>query len=109
MTSHDSKHDRRLLRVLNALPHRVRRAYLSLIRPDTKWVRRPLSMALIAGGTLGFLPVLGFRMLPLGALLLGEDIPPVRRATLRALDQTQYWWSHWRQRGRRRAGRCKST
>jgi hypothetical protein len=41
---------------------------------------------------LGFLPVLGLWMLPVGALLIGEDIPPVRRATLGALGRVQRWW-----------------
>ena len=36
--------------------------------------------------------MLGFWMLPIGALLIGEDIPPVRRATLRALGKVMRWW-----------------
>lgn len=91
-------HDPRLLRLLSALPHPARRSYTWLIRPEAKWLRLPLSFALIAGGTFGFLPVLGFWMLPLGALLLGEDIPPLRRMTLRALGKAQHWWDGWRQR-----------
>ncbi|MGC1408311.1 MAG: hypothetical protein WA864_05110 [Acetobacteraceae bacterium] len=63
-----------------------------MVKPEAKWVRLPLACALIAGGTLGFLPVLGFWMLPIGALLIGEDIPPVRRATLRALGKVMRWW-----------------
>jgi hypothetical protein len=44
----------------------------------------------------GFLPVLGFWMVPFGALLIGEDIPPVRRVTLRLLGQLYRWWDAWR-------------
>ena len=58
----------------------------------SEMVRMPLGCALIVGGTLGFLPVLGFWMLPIGALLIGEDIPPVKRATLRALGKAMRWW-----------------
>ena len=32
-----------------------------------------------SGGTLGFLPVLGFWMIPLGLLVLSQDLPVVRR------------------------------
>jgi hypothetical protein len=84
--------DPRLQRLLGVLPRPVRRAYAWLIRPEARWVRMPLGALLIAGGVLGFLPVLGLWMLPVGALLIGEDIPPVRRATLGALGRVQRWW-----------------
>jgi len=92
MNPEHAAHDPRLLRLLNALPHPARRSYTWLIRREAKWVRLPLSLALIGGGTLGFLPVLGFWMLPIGLLLLGEDVPPVRRAALQALGRAQDWW-----------------
>jgi hypothetical protein len=76
----------------DALPRPARQSYAWLIRPQAKWVRLPLGFALIAGGALGFLPVLGIWMLPVGALLVGEDIPPVRRATLWVLGRLQRWW-----------------
>jgi hypothetical protein len=34
---------------------------------------------LIGGGVLGFLPILGFWMIPLGLLVLSFDLPQVRR------------------------------
>ena len=83
--------DPHLRRLLRALPRPVRRSYVRLVQPRARWMRLPLGCVLVAGGTLGFLPVLGFWMLPIGALLLGEDIPPVRRVTLRALGQVMRW------------------
>jgi len=47
--------------------------------PQRAPVRIALGAGLIAGGTLGFLPVLGFWMLPLGLLVLSQDLPVVRR------------------------------
>ena len=38
-----------------------------------------LGTALILGGLLGFLPVLGFWMLPLGLAVLSIDLPIIRR------------------------------
>lgn len=93
-------HDPRLQRLLDALPHAARRSYHWLIRPEAKWVRLPLGALLIGGGVLGFLPVLGFWMVPIGALLVGEDIPPVRRATLHALGWLQHRWDAHRARTR---------
>jgi hypothetical protein len=86
------KHDPRLQRLLDALPEPVRRFYGWLIRPASRWVRLPLGLVLIAGGFMSFLPILGLWMLPIGALLIGEDIPPVRRATLGMLGWVQDWW-----------------
>ena len=47
--------------------------------PQRTPVRIALGSGLIAGGTLGFLPVLGFWMIPLGLLVLSQDLPVVRR------------------------------
>lgn len=47
--------------------------------PQQPSVRIALGSGLIAGGALGFLPVLGFWMLPLGLLVLSQDLPTVRR------------------------------
>jgi hypothetical protein len=90
--------DPHLKRLLDALPHRVRRSYEWLIKPQARLVRWPLGIALIVGGIFGFLPILGFWMAPLGALLIGEDIPPVRRATLRLLAWLYRLGDAWRSR-----------
>jgi hypothetical protein len=55
-----------------------------MVQLQAKWVRIPLGCALIGGGTPGFLPGLSFWMLPIGAPLIGDNVPPVRRVTLRA-------------------------
>jgi hypothetical protein len=91
--------DPHLQRLLDALPPWVRRFYAWLVRPEARWVRWPLGLSLIAGGLFGFLPVLGFWMLPLGALLIGEDIPPFRRATLWLLGRLYGWWDRGVRRG----------
>ncbi|MCA0433957.1 MAG: hypothetical protein LCH46_11920 [Proteobacteria bacterium] len=47
--------------------------------PGNIYLRVPLGILLVLGGFLGFLPVLGFWMLPFGLLILSIDFPPVRR------------------------------
>lgn len=47
--------------------------------PDRAPARIMLGGGLVAGGMLGFLPVLGFWMIPLGLLVLSQDLPAVRR------------------------------
>lgn len=52
-------------------------------------VRAGLGILAIAGGVLGFLPVIGFWMVPLGVVLIALDIPPFRRRVLNWLARQQ--------------------
>jgi hypothetical protein len=47
--------------------------------PGNVFLRVALGLLMVAGGFFGFLPILGFWMLPLGLLILSVDFPPVRR------------------------------
>lgn len=47
--------------------------------PKSQMARIIIGVLLIIGGILGFLPVLGFWMIPLGFLILSIDLPAVRR------------------------------
>ncbi len=87
-----------LHRLLASLPGPVGRGFHRLRHPGARWVRLPLGVLCVAGGLLGFLPVLGFWMLPVGALLLAEDVPALKRPTMRALGAVHAWWD--RRRGR---------
>nr|WP_102958604.1 hypothetical protein [Mangrovicella endophytica] len=71
----------------------------SLPLPASRGGRVALGTALVGGGIFGFLPVLGFWMIPLGLLILSVDLIFVRRWRRR----TQVRWSRWR-RGRRPPG-----
>jgi hypothetical protein len=61
-------------------------------------VRIPLALVLIPGGLLGFLPVLGFWMLPVGLLLLAVDVPAMRPAISAALIRGRRRVELWRRR-----------
>ena len=47
--------------------------------PKSQIARISIGILLIIGGILGFLPILGFWMIPLGFLVLSVDLPFVRR------------------------------
>lgn len=51
-------------------------------------LRNTVGVLLVIGGILGFLPVLGYWMLPLGLTLLAVDFAGVRRFNRRTL----VWW-----------------
>ena len=65
---------------------KIKNAHLRL--PQSRPIRVILGLALIIGGVLGFLPVLGFWMIPLGLLVLSVDLPMVRRWRRRL----ELWW-----------------
>jgi hypothetical protein len=50
-----------------------------LLRHSLRVLRVLLGILLIIGGLFGFLPILGFWMLPLGAVVLGREVPAVAR------------------------------
>jgi hypothetical protein len=51
--------------------------------------RSAAGVLLMAAGLLGFLPVLGFWMLPLGVAIAITDFPPLRRRMERWLNETR--------------------
>lgn len=67
---------------------------LRIPMPKSRAGRIGLGSALMVGGTLGFLPVLGFWMLPLGFVVLSNDISFIRRRRRRMV----IWWSRRKQR-----------
>ena len=66
--------------------------------PGSRRYRVVLGVALVSGGILGFLPILGFWMIPLGLAVLSVDSPRVRRWQRRM----EAWIGRWR-RSRRAA------
>lgn len=61
------------------VPRRMASALGWLRKPEAIWFRVPVALLLIAAGFVGFLPILGFWMVPLGLILIALDIPPLRR------------------------------
>lgn len=49
-------------------------------------------VAFCLGGCLFFLPLLGLWMLPIGLILLSDDVPSLRRATDRGLNWAEGRW-----------------
>lgn len=53
--------------------------------PRWRPARITLGILLVLGGLLGFLPIVGFWMIPLGLAVLAVDIPPLRRLRRRLI------------------------
>jgi hypothetical protein len=89
------RRERRLERLIEYLPRKLRAAVRWLRRPSSRWVRMIGGVLLIAGSFLSILPLFGLWMLPLGLVLLAEDIAPLRRARDRSLDWIERHRPHW--------------
>jgi hypothetical protein len=74
--------------------------------PGNRAARIALGSALVvAGGLGGWLPILGFWMLPLGLLVLSTDIPAVRRFNRKATVALVGWWKSRKSKDERIAER----
>ncbi|HEY4192750.1 MAG TPA: hypothetical protein VGM46_08895 [Mesorhizobium sp.] len=62
--------------------------------PRSRWARIAIGLALTILGLFGFLPILGFWMVPLGLLVLSYEFASVRRLRRRFV----IWWGRRRTR-----------
>lgn len=89
----NSKEGRKKLQRIRNRRLLIANTYLMLKR-GTRYippiVRAVLGMILVFLGFLGFLPVLGFWMIPLGLALIATDIPPFARWIKKELDSRRH-------------------
>ena len=81
------------------LPDWAKGSFDWISEPHRAWTRRIVAVLLIVFGFLGFLPFLGFWMIPLGVFLLGVDYPPIQKWTLRGILWIEAKWKRLRGRG----------
>ena len=68
------------------------------LRKPSRWaVRIVAALLLVLGGLLAFLPVLGLWMLPLGLIVISQDLPFLQRPLLRAFRWADHRSRAWRQ------------
>jgi purine-cytosine permease-like protein len=72
--------------------------YVDRVTPASRTGRLVVGILCIFGGLLGFLPVLGFWMVPLGLIILSVDFPFVRRFRRRSEVRLGRWWRKRRAR-----------
>ena len=66
--------------------------------PNSRIGRIIVGVLLCIGGILGFLPVLGFWMFPLGLFVLSVDFPVVRRFRRSMGVKIGRWWTQYKQK-----------
>ena len=87
--------DHRRAKLIDRLPASLAATVRFLRQPSGRWLRIPAGLLLILGGLLSFLPILGIWMLPLGLLLLAEDLPVLRSWRSRILDWIERHHPEW--------------
>jgi hypothetical protein len=78
------------------LPARFCRMVIWLRRPSRLPARILISLLLVVCGLLSFLPVLGLWMLPLGLIILSQDLPMLQRPLLSAFQWADRRSKAWR-------------
>jgi hypothetical protein len=72
---------------------RIRIGKYAFELPKNRAARIGLGAGLVVGGGLfGFLPVLGYWMVPVGLVILATDSPPIRRFNRRTSVAILGWW-----------------
>ena len=89
---HPSDLDEQLARFEQRLPAPIARVVRWLRRPGSGYVRIPAAVVLILAGFVGFLPILGFWMAPLGLVLVAQDVPFLRSPMARMLAWIDRKW-----------------
>lgn len=74
------------------VPDAVCRAIRWVTAPESRWIRIPLGLLCIAASVLWFLPVVGIEFLPLGLLLIAQDVPFLRRPVGRMTLKLEALW-----------------
>jgi hypothetical protein len=80
------------------VPDRATRAIRWLRNPKSRWLRLPLGILCIVASFFWFLPVLGLWFLPLGLLLIAQDVPFLRRPVGRLMLWLEDRWRALRAR-----------
>lgn len=89
---HKAELDRHFAWFESKLPRRGAKFAGWLRKPSSRLVRFPLGLLLMAGGVFGFLPILGLWMLPVGLVLIAQDVPPLRKPTAKTLGWIERKW-----------------
>ena len=93
MTEHGKTElDRHFAWFESKLPPKPARFVAWLRKPSSRLARIPLAILLIGGGIFSFLPVLGLWMLPLGLLLISQDVPVLQKPMSRMLGWIERKW-----------------
>jgi hypothetical protein len=89
---YQSELDRHFAWFEGKLPQRSANFVRWVRKPSSRLVRIPLALLLVVGGVFSFLPILGLWMLPLGLLLVAQDVPFLQKPLAKMLGWIERKW-----------------
>jgi len=89
---HKAELDRHMAWLEDKLPDRAAAGVAWLRKPSSRLVRIPVGGLLMVGGVFSFLPVLGVWMLPLGLILIAQDVPVLQAPIAKSLGWVEQKW-----------------
>jgi hypothetical protein len=92
-TNYKAEIDRHFAWLENKLPAGPAKFVNWLRKPSSKLVRIPLALLLMLGGVFSILPILGLWMLPLGMLLIAQDVPFMEKPVAQSLGWLERKWT----------------
>ena len=72
-------------RLATRLPRRLAQFVRWLRKPSSRLVRMPAAILLILIGVIGIFPIVGLSLIPLGLILVAQDVPALRPPIARML------------------------
>jgi 4-alpha-glucanotransferase len=90
--------DRIIERYQAKMPGRMARFVTWIRKPELRVTRIISGVLLVLLGLVGFLPILGFWMVPLGLMLLAQDVTFLRRPVVSAIEWCERKWEGWRRK-----------
>jgi hypothetical protein len=90
-----SANDPRVDQLIDRLPQRMHAMVRRLRQPSSRRLRIAMGILLTLGGVLWFLPIAGLWMLPIGLVLLADDVPLLRSLRSRVLDWVERHRPQW--------------
>jgi hypothetical protein len=86
------------------MKNKITKAFNRIKNHPNHWVRKSIGVLLMISGVLGFLPVLGFWMFPLGFVLFFSDSPVYWR-----LRRKFVMWRKQRRQDKKKASEDRTT
>jgi hypothetical protein len=105
---HKAEIDRHFAWFEARLPERPAKFVSYLRQPSSKWVRFPLALLLMLGGVFSILPILGLWMLPLGMLLIAQDVPVLEKPVAKSLGWIERKWMERERKKQREEERVRN-
>jgi hypothetical protein len=94
MAATSAEWDNRIGHLIAKLPSWSGIALYWMLAPSRHWIRIPAALDFLLCGAFAPIPLIGVWMLPIGLVLLGEDVPWLKAPMERTAQCAERIWTH---------------